>query len=427
MFVGSHQDLSRCLPPTLDCWQTVKVISASDSIHNTLPTESIINKTTFSMDLKATMENVDFPEFDELTSELKYNILIVYALYGSALDASSPGLHSLHLACGILLLDPKNNTELRNALKIEGINLHYVPAHAYLNALLGLVSEDLVETYKTIVEMGTATVQKIALAFFGPYLCLLGKKLTVTNANKWGERISTAMYSALGLTELQTTIGLTYPTYEMAITFFGSVASKIPIRAGIVNGLIELSNKGNIASHIKIFVGVVLSRLSFTDLGNFRLIDTYILRTNLYMLLWGWVATSIPDLKKAYDKFESFGSKAPYLKLITNPNDCPEFSSFSIKKLAELSRLIGIIMGQQQLTQVTTGFQFPNEEMVKSRIEAIMIAGASASYVWSDVAGKYIASKSDNPNLYEVLGGKGLYEKINTVPSAPPVVPEITS
>lgn len=396
------------LPPSLDKNQTIKVIAISDKLHQSQPSETVMGTAMFNLDLKPVEEMVDFPNFSEEESGKRYNVLLAYSFYGSAVDSTSEGLSALHIACSTLLLDPLKNQSLRAALKDEGIILNVIDGDTYLETLLDLLSDDLRNLYTKVIDSGDASVQKVALALFGPYFCLLGKKLSTANATRWGEKISRALYSALGLIGLQDEIGNIYPSYLMAISFHGTIASKITIRTGIVNGLLEQAKGEKLSGPIKVFNGVILSRLAFTDLGNFRLIDTYILRTNMYMLLWGWVAISMPDLKKAYERFESFGEKAPYIKLITKPNDCPEFASVSIKKLAELSRLIGISMGQQQLSQVTTGFKFPNEEMVISRIKAVMNAGSTAAFVWSDTAGEYIAAKSDNKDLYGTLSGKDL-------------------
>lgn len=425
MFSDSRHHKIPC-PKSLDCDQTVKVLAASDKMHESAPSESIVGNTLFSLNLTPAPEIIDFPEFSEGDNITQYKILIAYALYGSALTRPSEGLPPLHLACSILLLNPLQNQNLMNALREEGITLNKITGEEFLRVVVTNLPADLISIYEKIMDYEAITIQKIALAMFGPYFCLLGKKLNDANAHKWGTKISKALYSALGIMDREPDIGFIFPTAMMAISFHGSIASKLNIKTGIINGILELSKRTGGAGFMAIFVGVILSRLSFTDLGNFRLIDSYILRTNMYMLLWGWVATSMPDLRKAYERFESFGDRAPYLKLITMPNACPEFNNFSIRKLAELSRLIGIIMGQEQLSQVNTGFSFPDPEIVKARIKEVMTAGANALYVWSDVAGSYMASKKDNEQLYNVLSDKEILAK-RPEPSAPAAqVVEIT-
>lgn len=240
-------------------------------------------------------------------------------------------------------------------------------------------------------------------ALYGPYVCLLGKKLNAQNCNQWGERCVAAMLGSIGDNNQDNTLTTIIPTLEFATNYHSRVVYSTRLRSIALTKLLTWKEAGGIQCWVKNLVYAQLARLAWTELTGFRLIMTYLVRDKPYFWLWGYLAISCPDVINAVDRFLEYKEKGPFLKLVTSSNDNAHFNTPAIKRMAEIARLIGIILGTKSLENVNVGYKFENEEEVKRTLKILMTAGDRGMFKWSKTASNHILPEHDNKEFYETV------------------------
>lgn len=245
-------------------------------------------------------------------------------------------------------------------------------------------------------------------ALYGIYSCLLGKKVTPDNGAEWGRKCCKALLGTVGGDMIGHPIESVFPTVIFANDYYSRISITKDLRTIAYWFLKVASTNLEASAWQKDLCNSILLRLSWSDLTGFKLIYTFLLSTNRFLWLWGWLACNCYTLIKAVSRFIGFKEEGPYLKLLCSNNENPEFNNYIIRRMAEVARLVGIIDGQTTLARVKTGFQFENQEIVVESLRDIIAAGDKGLYAWVLFARNHILPVKENKEFYRIISNTNL-------------------
>lgn len=332
------------------------------------------------------------------------NLLLRYIFIGSKLTQINDDVSGLHLTSYALFYNAGNHTDFTSWAEAEGYKLIYMNIDNVIQSLDAMIEEEgLTEEFDTLAEDFNTGKSKKVNALYGIYSCLLGKKLSADNSADWGRKCNKALLGTVGGDIVGGAIESAYPTLQFANDYHNRISIARDLRRISYWFLKKASTSSTGSNWQKDLCGSILLRLSWTDLTGFKLIYTYLLSTNRFMWLWGWLACNAYSVLKAVQKFLSYKEEAPYLKLLTNNNENPEFNTYEMRRMAEVARIIGIIDGQSTLIRVHVGFRFDSYETVKEALQEILTAGDQGLYKWALFAREHILPVAQNSQFYKVI------------------------
>ncbi|URA30369.1 ORF1 [Erthesina fullo arlivirus 1] len=342
------------------------------------------------------------------------DFLIRYVFIGSRVDTVSNDLSKLHYTAYALFYNAGRHTDFTIWLEREGYTLVYVNAIDLIQALNDIIiREQLTDEFNSLVSDFEVGKSKKINALYCIYGCLLGKKLNADNGAEWGKKCCKSLLGTIGGDMTGHPIESVYPTVTFSNDYHSRVSIAKELRRISYWFLRKASTDLEGSSWQRDLCCSVLLRLSWSDLTGFKLIFTYLLSSNNFMWLWGWLACNCYPLLRAVNKFIEWGVHGPYLKLLSGNNENPEFNNYVIRRMAEIARLVGIIEGQKTLIRVNTGFRFENQEAVIETLKSILIAGDKGLYKWVLFAREHILPVKQNPRFYEIITNTNIYEPNN--------------
>lgn len=388
----------------LDPAQIINLINSSDGIDPSADPESLYFKFEPSPDKISCTKSLIFFIDGKVSAAQREILISVYSFLGSRLTTVPDIISKLHMVIFAVFYNLNENHSFKTWLIENNYQFHKVTANNLINSLGEFIKKhDLGDEYKDLIEsLKGGTVSK-ASAIYAPYSCLLGKRLNVANATGWGAKCVEAMLGSVGVIDVTSILRTIYPTYKFASDFNANITQLMPLRTmGLRTMLNWVSNKAQ-PEWLNGLTNAILTRLAWTELTGFRLIVTFLIKGQPYIWLWGYIAVTCPEVLQALNRFLQYQEQGPYLKLITRSADNKEFNNFTIKRVAEIARLVGMILGQTTLKNVKTGFKFENEELVMAGLRAIMSAGDTGMYNWANYASEQILPKEDNPEFYKII------------------------
>lgn len=397
------EDLNRLVRPNCAKLRSTKVeelLNLSDLIDSNLHGPINIEE-GFGGEKDATVDliKVVFVDNAAISNEDRHGLMILHCLLSKDIDQHYSILSFLHLPIMMLFLNvEKSHANLY--YRSLGCEMETVPASMLDSMYKDALGDASLEIYNNIME--TKRSQLIAYALYGVHLCMIGKSLNPNNSTTWAQKCLMAMIGSSGLGSLEELIGTIYPTLQAYKDFSSIITISTPLRAAIVLRLIKMKNTIK-SSHIKNLMEAVLLRLKFADMLAFKLVDTYLVSTNMYLFLMGDLATRIDSIISVYTIIARAGDMAPYLKLMTDPQQTPQLNDPHFKMSAEIARQVGIITGNTTLENVKFGVVIKDLVELQDRIRNIIGIANKSIFGWVTAPVNKILDPRINGQFYNVL------------------------
>lgn len=301
----------------------------------------------------------------------------------------------------LILIHPTTWSDL---FKRNGYRVQVISVEVYHKVLDNYLGEEGKEEIANLEQQLGGSLREVATSLYGVLLCLIGKNVTEANCNQWAKNSLRAFLASGGQIIWDQRVCNYVPSFTGAQHFRSAMNGIRRLRATVVLYLINIT-KGNTTipdEQANVF-RAMLTRLRYSELLAFRLVDTFLVESKFWMLLWGLVAQRLPALREAYYRFNQYGELAPYLKLLTDPSANPQFNSSDIKYLAEICRYIGQRIGQLQLQNVQISNNLKLSSTITDRIDMLITESENALFEWAVKASTDIVDPRVNKKFFRTL------------------------
>lgn len=392
-----------------------KLLLMADEVKSVLyPNSGIITEDKSQEPLIPSKSKMEIYDPSKFEPDQIQEAIVKFCLLASNVGELGDTFLKLHMPIAYLYLNLNYSVQEVFA-KAQGYQAQNGDITTLLNILNDSMNEHLKDIWDKICE--SEEVAEYAEVLYGMYICILGKNLTEDFYTNWASTCITALISSSSLDSFNREIASFYPSYDSAGIFKRYIGSDVSLRAIYVHSILRWSKSSEITVRRKGTLEAIIRRLRFSEMMAFKLIDIYLMESRFYLTLYGIIAQRLDPVLEAYKVVREAGHLGPFIKLLSTSNAYPVFTNADFKYVAEISRLIGIALGNATLNKLKIGINIDNPEELMAQISELMRAAGHSIFNWAISESSQIMNPVVNRNFFKKLTVQQKPPAIGTAPA----------